>query len=87
MSKQLVSADVLVTLVRQGLDGLPLFSAALTANPDFSIRVGTLRRHDRDVVGRTWNIEAFETDFLYWPQCQAEFRFIVDRLRASYDIV
>lgn len=86
MTKQAVSADVLMTLVRQRLDGIPMFSAALAANPAFGIRVGAPRRHDRDGAGRNWNIEAFETDFLYWPQCHAEFRYIVDRLRAHYDI-
>ena len=86
MSKQAVSADVLMTLVRQRLDCLPMFSVALAADPAFTIRVGAPRRHDRDAAGRNWNIDAFETGFLYWPQCQAEFRFIVDRLRASYDI-
>jgi hypothetical protein len=63
-----------------------VFHAAIDQNPSFTLRVGLPRAHDRDNHGRNWNIDAFQTGFLYWPQGYDEFRTIVDGLRAEYDL-
>lgn len=76
-----------MALVHERLLILPMFRSAMTADPSFMIRIGAPRPHERDNSGRNWNIEAFETGFIHWPQCHTEFRFIVDRLRIEYDML
>jgi hypothetical protein len=86
VDKQRLDPEALMALVHDRLLALPMFQSAMQADPSFVIRIGVPRPHQRDSCGRNWNIEVFETGFAHWPQCHAEFRYIVDRLRNEYDL-
>ena len=84
--KESLQPQVLVTLVEGQLRAVPVLHATIEQDPSFTLRVGRPRPHDRDSHGRNWNIDAFQTGFLHWPQGYDEFRTIVDGLRAEYDL-
>ena len=86
MPKQSLQPQFLAMLVERQLRAVPALHAAIDQDPSFTVRVGRPRRHDRDHHGRNWNIDAFQTGFLHWPQGYDEFRTIVDGLRAEYDL-
>jgi hypothetical protein len=76
-----------LTMLAEGrLRAVPLLLAAIEQDPSFTLRVGRPRPHGRDNHGRNWNIDAFQTGFLHWPQGFGEFRRIVDGLRDEYDL-
>jgi hypothetical protein len=72
--------------VEQSLRLVPMLRAALEYDATFELSIGSPHLHERDVRGRNWNIAGFRSGFVFWPQCQEEFRFIVDRLRERYDM-
>lgn len=86
MTKARLGPQSLLGEVEQQLRLVPMLSVALEHDASFELLVGSPRPHDRDVRGRNWNIAGFRSGFLFWPQCQAEFRLIVDRLRDRYDL-
>jgi len=73
-------------LVDQHLRMVPMLRGAIEQDPSFSLRIAVPRSHKRDTQGRNWDIVAFQTGFMHWPQSQLEFRAIVDALRAEYDL-
>ncbi len=85
-SKQSLEPESLATLVEDRLRTVPLLRAAIETDPSFAVRVGQPRHHERDGHGRNWDIVAFQTGFVYWPQGGAEFRRIVDSLRKTFDL-
>jgi hypothetical protein len=84
--KESLQPQFLATLVERRLRAVPALHAAIEQDPSFTLRVGRPRLHARDSHGRNWNIDAFQTGFLHWPQSHGEFRAIVDGLRAEYDL-
>jgi hypothetical protein len=86
MTKEHLPSPTLNAIVLEQLRGVPAIHAALADDPAFAVQIGEIRRHDLDARGRTWDIDAFRTGFGHWPQCHAEFRAIVDRLRLRYDL-
>ena len=86
-AKQLLEGASLALLVEQRLREVPLLRSAIELDPSVTLRIGEPRIHDPDNHGRTWDIVAFQTGFLHWPQSQREFRAIVNDLRAEYDLV
>ncbi len=86
MTKPQLPAQALRTEVVQRLRLVPILRAALEQDAAFDLCVGSPWLHERDGRGRNWNISGFRSGFVFWPQCQEEFRVIVDRLRAHYDI-
>jgi hypothetical protein len=86
VNKESMNPDLLTVMVERRLRGVPVMHAAIEQDALFALRVGTPRRHDRDSHGRNWNIDGFESGFRHWPQCQTEFRVIVDHLRDQYDM-
>ena len=85
-AKQSLQGSSLATLVEQRLRTVPLLRTAIELDPAFTLRIGTPRFHDRDTHGRNWDIVAFQTGFMHWPQSHREFRAIVNELRAEYDL-
>ena len=85
-AKQALQASSLATLVEHRLRTVPLLRSAIELDPSFTLRIGAPRSHDRDTHGRNWDIVAFQTAFVHWPQSQREFRVIVNELRAEYDL-
>jgi hypothetical protein len=86
MFKEPHQAHALNDMVQQQLREVPAIHAALADDPSFLVLIGEVRPHERDARGRNWDIDAFRTGFGHWPQCHAEFRAIVDRLRLRYDL-
>lgn len=84
--KQSLQAPSLAMLVEQRLRTVPLLRRAIEEEPSFTLRIAVPRSHKRDTHGRNWDIVAFQTGFVHWPQSQLEFRAIVDELRAEYDL-
>ncbi len=84
--KELLQPQRLTMLAEGRLRAVPLLYAAIEQDPSFRLRVGQPRPHGRDSHGRNWNIDAFQTGFLHWPQGYDEFRAIVDGLRDEYDL-
>lgn len=85
-AKQSLVASSLAVLVEERLRAVPLLRGAIEQDPSFALRVAAPRSHDRDAHGRNWDIVAFQTGFVHWPQGQLEFRAIVNQLRAEYDL-
>jgi|GEM_PF-3122090 hypothetical protein len=85
-TKESLQASSLAMLVEERLRTVPLLRGAIEQDPSFALRVAVPRSHDRDARGRNWDIVAFQTGFLHWPQSQLEFRAIVNQLRAEYDL-
>ena len=85
-AKKSLQAHSLAVLVEQRLRAVPLLRGAIEHDPSFMLRIGAPRSHQRDTHGRTWDIVAFQTGFVHWPQSQVEFRAIVNDLRAAYDL-
>ena len=71
---------------RVGCARCPCSLQPIEQDPSFTPRVGQPRPHGRDSHGRNWNIDAFQTGFLHWPQGYGEFRTNVDGLRDEYDL-
>lgn len=72
--------------VEQRLSLVPRLQTALESDAAFELSIGSPHFHERDGRGRSWNITGFRSGFVFWPQCHAEFRFIVDRTRERYDM-
>ena len=85
-AKQTLQGSSLAILVEQRLREVPLLRGAIERDPSFTLRIGVPRSHGRDTHGRNWDIVAFQTGFVHWPQSQREFRAIVNELRAEYDL-
>ena len=85
-AKQTLQGSSLAVLVEQRLREVPLLRGAIEGDPSFTLRIGVPRSHGRDTHGRNWDIVAFQTGFVHWPQSQREFRAIVNELRAEYDL-
>ncbi|MGA0611284.1 hypothetical protein [Caldimonas sp. KR1-144] len=85
-AKQALQAQLLASLVEQRLRAVPMLRDAIAQDPSFTLRIAVPRLHERDVRGRNWDIVAFQTGFMHWPQGQAEFRAIVNDLRTTYDL-
>jgi hypothetical protein len=85
-AKQPLEGQSLASLVERQLRMVPMLHAAIAADPAFDLRVGRPAPHERDSHGRNWDIVAFQTGFLHWPQGHPEFRVIVDELRDAYDL-
>ena len=73
-------------IVERRLRAVPMLKAAIDQDPSFTLRIGQPRPHQRDSHGRNWDIVAFQTGFLHWPQSYVEFRVIVNDLRVVYDL-
>jgi hypothetical protein len=86
MNKESLQPQSLTLLVEGRLRAVPMLRAALDHDPSFTLRIGLPRPHERDSHGRTWDIVAFQTGFVHWPQGGAEFRTIVDGLRGTFDL-
>jgi hypothetical protein len=84
--KQALQALSLAMLVEGRLREVPAMRSAIEQDPTFAVRIGQPRAHERDSRGRNWDIMAFQTGFLCWPQGATEFRAIVDSLREVYDL-
>lgn len=84
--KEQVAPGTLTQLVERRLRWVPMLQAAIANDASFELRVCAPRPHTADSHGRTWNIDAFRTGFAHWPQCEREFRHIVDRLRDEYEL-
>lgn len=84
--KESLQSQRLAMLAECRLRAVPLLLAAIEQDPSFTLRIGRPRPHGRDSHGRNWNIDAFQTGFLHWPQGHSEFRTIVDGLRDEYDL-
>jgi hypothetical protein len=85
-SKRPLQGGSLAMLVDQRLRMVPMLRDAIERDPAFPLRIAVPRSHKRDTHGRNWDIVAFQTGFMHWPQSQLEFRAIVDELRAEYDL-
>jgi hypothetical protein len=85
-SKESLQRESLVTLVVGRLRTVPVLRAAIEQDPSFAVLVAQPRHHERDSHGRNWDIVAFQTGFVFWPQGGAEFRKIVDSLRKTFDM-
>ena len=85
-AKESLLGPSLAMLVEQRLRTVPVLRSAIEHDPTFTLRIGTPRPHERDAHGRNWDIVAFQTGFMHWPQSHAEFRAIVNELRAAYDL-
>ena len=85
-AKRSLQAPSLAMLVEQRLRSVPLLRGAIEQDPSFRLRIAVPRSHTRDTHGRNWDIVAFQTGFVHWPQSQLEFRAIVNELRAEYDL-
>ena len=85
-AKQSLQGQSLAMLVEQRLRTVPLLRVAIEQDPSFTLRIAVPRSHQRDTHGRNWDIVAFQTGFVHWPQSQVEFRAIVNELRAAYDL-
>ncbi|MDZ5456815.1 hypothetical protein [Azohydromonas lata] len=86
MSKDCLASQALVGEIEQQLRLVPLLRTALEGNALFELTVAAPSFHERDHHGRNWDVAGFRSGFLYWPQCHDEFRRIVDRVRARYDL-
>lgn len=85
--KDMLSAEVLKTLVERRLQCLPAMRSFMAKHPRFVLRLPLPTRHDRDQQGRDWDLEDFERSMVGTAQIDAELRSIVDRLRRQYDIL
>ena len=85
-AKESLQPQHLVMLAEGRLRAVPLLHAAIEQDASFTLRVSRPRPHGRDSHGRNWNIDAFQTGFLHWPQGHGDFRTIVDGLRDEYDL-
>jgi hypothetical protein len=86
MIKPQLPSQALRTEVEQRLRLVPILRVALEQDAAFEVCIGSPRLHARDGRGRNWNISGFRSGFVFWPQCQEEFRDIVDRLRERFDL-
>jgi hypothetical protein len=86
MAKPQMLPPALLNEVQQRLRLVPMLRAALEHDAAFELSIGSPHLHERDGRGRNWNITGFRSGFVFWPQCQEEFRLIVDRLRERYDM-
>ena len=84
--KESLQPHSLATLVEHRLRTVPLLRAAIENDPSFGVSVALPRHHERDHHGRNWDIAAFQTGFVHWPQGGADFRRIVDSLRKKFDL-
>jgi hypothetical protein len=85
-AKQSLQGSALAMLVEERLRTVPMLRSAIELDPSFTLRIAVPRSHERDAHGRNWDIVAFQSGFMHWPQSQREFRAIVNKLRALYDL-
>ena len=85
-ARQSLQGSSLAMRIEQRLRTGPPLGCAIERDPSFTLRIGVPRSHGRDTHGRNWDIVAFQTGFVHWPQSEREFRAIVNELRAEYDL-
>jgi hypothetical protein len=86
MKKDCLASHVLLGAIEQQLRLVPLLKVALDQDALFELTIAAPSPHERDHQGRNWDIAGFRSGFLHWPQCHEDFRRIVDKMRARYDL-
>ena len=85
--KRALEGALLATLVDRRLRWVPAVREQLARDPWSVLRLSAPQRQERDLLGRNWDLAAFECGPVDETACEATFRTVVDRLRDEFDLL
>lgn len=85
-TKEVLSAELIATLIAHRLGKLAPVRAELARDRFCVVRVELPKAHPRDENGRNWDVDSFECGAVDLDSCEAGFRAEVDRIRDRYDL-
>lgn len=84
--KESLTPALLTTLVQRRMHWLLSAQAPVAVLPQTLLQIPVPTEHERDEVGRNWNMERLEHGARQDVRLEAEFRAVVERLRCQYDL-